>query len=435
MTDAGDPDGLRRRELLTTAGLALVGGGCVASARSAPAARRAPFVDARDHGVVGDGETDDTAALVAALAAAKGGTLLVPAGRFRFEKTLSIPEHTHVQLLPDATLECRVRGAAHGIEIGNGSRLSGIARSGRIIAHETCQIASLITNSDHDGNQEYAYLDGLTVSANGGARISTSLIDLVSVFVNSGLRDCVITGSNAAPTGIRIAGGDKTGFGPVYVDDVWVTSCTGHNIIITEHAPQRGSASCWLTNITSEHQGSGHHGLFIQGHGGIYNVNVRNFHYENGGNVAEMSAAIVVDGCPGFSLDGADLLSDPIKNKRGIVITSNVLNYRTRIRGVQNINDLDPILEDGLYGNRFGARNIGFYETGDGGRTSGHVDQMFVHLVQMPGGVATKVKAGSISDGDFPAGAPIPDGTLAVDTTGSRLFVRIGGRWKSVALR
>jgi hypothetical protein len=436
MTDANDPDRLARRELLRGAGIALVaGGGCDAIARAAPAATRTPgpFVDARDHGVVGDGVADDTAALVATLAAAKGRRLIVPPGTFRFERTLAIPDRTHVELLPGATLECRVRGAAHGITLGNGSRLSGAARSGCIIAHHTCEIASLITNAAHDGSQEYGYLEGLTIETRSGARISTALVELVSLFVNSGIRDAVIDGNDTAPIGIRIAGGTRTGFGPVYVDDVWVTRSAGHNIVITEHAPQTGSASCWLTNVTSENQGSGHHGLFIQGHGGIYNVSVRNYHHEHGGKVTEMSAAIFVDGCPGFSLDGADLLSDPIKNKRGVVITKNILNSRTRIRGIENINCIDPILDDQLHGKRFRGKNIGFYESGDCG--AGNVDQMFVHLVQMPGGVSTKAKAGPISDADFPTGAPIPDGTLAVDTASSKLFVRIGGQWKSVALR
>ena len=47
-------------------------------------------------------------------------------------------------------------------------------------------------------------------------------------------------------------------------------------------------------------------------------------------------------------------------------------------------------------------------------------------------GVATKTKAGIPADGDF-ATAP-PDGTLAVDTTNNKIYVRIGGAWKSVGV-
>lgn len=46
-------------------------------------------------------------------------------------------------------------------------------------------------------------------------------------------------------------------------------------------------------------------------------------------------------------------------------------------------------------------------------------------------GVTTKVKAGTPTDADFQASPP--DGTLVVDTSASKLWVRVGGAWKSVA--
>src|ERR1700742_588523 len=48
------------------------------------------------------------------------------------------------------------------------------------------------------------------------------------------------------------------------------------------------------------------------------------------------------------------------------------------------------------------------------------------------GGVRTKVVAGAVSDGSFPA-AP-GSGTLAVDSANSKLYVRVGSTWKSVTL-
>jgi hypothetical protein len=59
-------------------------------------------------------------------------------------------------------------------------------------------------------------------------------------------------------------------------------------------------------------------------------------------------------------------------------------------------------------------------------------------LVQIPtfarlvGGVATKVKAGTPVDGDF--SATPPDGTLVADTTGNKIWVRVGGVWKGVTV-
>lgn len=48
-------------------------------------------------------------------------------------------------------------------------------------------------------------------------------------------------------------------------------------------------------------------------------------------------------------------------------------------------------------------------------------------------GVATKIVAGVVSDASFTA-ATVQNGTLAVDTTNSRLYVKVGATWKSVLL-
>jgi hypothetical protein len=58
----------------------------------------------------------------------------------------------------------------------------------------------------------------------------------------------------------------------------------------------------------------------------------------------------------------------------------------------------------------------------------------FVTGQQLQGqdGLATKTKAGAPVDGDF--GVTPLSGTLAVDTTNSRLYVRVGATWKSVAV-
>ena len=46
--------------------------------------------------------------------------------------------------------------------------------------------------------------------------------------------------------------------------------------------------------------------------------------------------------------------------------------------------------------------------------------------------LATKVKAGTPVDADWLA-AP-PDGTIIADSTGNKLWVRVGGVWKGVAV-
>jgi hypothetical protein len=48
------------------------------------------------------------------------------------------------------------------------------------------------------------------------------------------------------------------------------------------------------------------------------------------------------------------------------------------------------------------------------------------------GGLATAQKAGTPADSDF-SSAP-PNGTLIVDSTGSKIWARVGGAWKGVAI-
>ncbi len=414
----------RRRFIAGAAALAAGG-----AASAAPGTRKASVVDARDHGVAGNGRADDSSALQRACNAATGGRLLVPAGTYRFDAVLRVPERTQLELAPGATLECHVRGGGPAITLANGSRLWGSGPASRIVAAAGSEISTVVTNAAHDGTQEYCYVEGLTLVANAGARIAGALVELVAVFVNSSVRDCILDANQTAPAALRIAGGVKSGFGPIVVDNVWAAHAAGHNIVITEESPHGGSATCWLTNVTSENQAAGHAALYVRGTGGISSVLVRNFHYEHGTPAAAATPAVLLDGAPGFTLDGADLLAQPIANKAGIVITDNALNYRTRLVDIQNVNGIDPIVDDRRYARRLGARNVAHYETADPGDTSGHSDHVVAHLVQMPGGVATRVISGPPSDA-----LDAPEGTLIVDRAGSRLYVRVGGRWRSTTL-
>lgn len=366
------------------------------------------------------------AALQRVLKAGEGRHVVLSAGRFVVETRIDIPPHTNLELEGGVTLTSRLASGESSFVLGDGARLYSFGAA-QVVAGSKCKIKSLIANQAKDGSQEYAYVDGLYVMSESNAQIADALISFTAVFVNSGIRNCVIASNNTAPHAIKISGGAKTGFGPVYIDNVWVTGSTGHNIVIEEMSPPRGSASLWLTNITSEHQASGSHGLYLKGSGGLYNVHVRNFHYENNKIATALTAAIWVDGVPGFYLDGADILSAPTKNKAGVVITKNFLNSRTRIVGVQNINGIDPIVEDRQYGKALGANNVALYETAD---PAANAVQCYVHPVQMLGGISTLTAAGTITDATFAANKTVADGTLAVDTVNERLYVRVNGKWK-----
>ena len=61
---------------------------------SCPAAHAADVVNAKDYGALGDGKTDDTPAIQKALnaAAGKGGICFLPAGAYRIDGNLTVPE-------------------------------------------------------------------------------------------------------------------------------------------------------------------------------------------------------------------------------------------------------------------------------------------------------------------------------------------------------
>lgn len=95
---------MQRRDLLGLGGAALGAAAFVGlgEAQAAPQ-QQAPFgklISAADHGAVGDGRTDDTAALQAGLDAAyrgdDGGILLIPPGRYRITSTLRISPEKNV---------------------------------------------------------------------------------------------------------------------------------------------------------------------------------------------------------------------------------------------------------------------------------------------------------------------------------------------------
>lgn len=78
--------------------------GTNAVARTAQSKMR-DVVSVKDFGAVGDGVTDDTAAIQAALTAAEGGTLYGPEGTYIITATINLPSNILVQLDPLATIQ------------------------------------------------------------------------------------------------------------------------------------------------------------------------------------------------------------------------------------------------------------------------------------------------------------------------------------------
>jgi hypothetical protein len=95
---------------------------------------------------------------------------------------------------------------------------------------------------------------------------------------------------------------------------------------------------------------------------------------------------------------------------------------------------------DGEAGDRFWIDSAGIMRWGDGTDFAADANLYLAATGRLASasqlnpteGVATKVKAGTVSDTDFTV-TPV-SGMLAVDTSNRRLYVRVGSTWKYVTL-
>ncbi|HEY1722409.1 MAG TPA: glycosyl hydrolase family 28-related protein [Magnetospirillaceae bacterium] len=175
MTDMALMD---RRALLLASGGAAFGAFAASRAMAAEPPSTSEMMSARHFGAVGDGVTDDTAALQAGLDAAfsKGGAMLtLPPGNYRITRTLRIES-------PEG--QGGVVGRHFGIS-GRGARIvSAIADGSNVL-----QIAS-------NSTQRFLLLDGLQINGTGreGHGLVLSCDGRGAYLYNACLRDIVIEG-------------------------------------------------------------------------------------------------------------------------------------------------------------------------------------------------------------------------------------------------
>jgi hypothetical protein len=252
----------------------------------------------------------------------------------------------------------------------NGVKLRGMGLPISVLkATNTFNAASLIRNAAQNGTQEYASLEGLIIDGNkgGGAVCSTAVVDFVSLFVNSHIKDCLIlNGSNA---NLRLgAAGTPGGAGPFLVENTWLLSPNGHNVVIDETAGNAGAvAGICLRNCTIEHQAAGKSAIIIQGLGKIGSVNITDCHIEQA-NTGANTYALYVDGAFDVKVDGLQVQSAS-GSSGGIVVTSSIHNARYSFRNITNINVVNPILTDNKPSTSvvFGAVHVPFYASAEFG--------------------------------------------------------------------
>lgn len=271
---------------------------------------RGAFVSVASYGAVGDGTTDDYAAIQEAIDVAEaeadsgafGSAVLFPKGVWVTSQQLVQPN-----------------GVAFIGAMGPGGPASWI------LAHPTFNDTSLLTNELQTGTQEFAFLQALRIIGNkgSGAVCSTAVVDWVSLFVNSAIRDCIIEeGSNV---GLRIAAdGAPGGTGPIYVVNTWAARNTGHNVLVEDTAGNSGAATgVVFVNLTSENQGTGKSAVYLKGNGRLAGCSfIGTTHIEMGNPSFTSRTGITIDGCAHSRFDNVQLLSSPASISEGILITN-----------------------------------------------------------------------------------------------------------------
>lgn len=302
------------------------------------------IVSVKDYGAKGDGITDDAAFINAAIAAAAATSGLA------YGATVYFPKGTY---LIGAT-----------ISIANGVRLVGAGPASTYLkAKNTFNATSLIKNTSQDGTQEFAFIESMMIDGNkgGGAVCSTAVVDFVSLFINSYIRDVVIL--NGSNVGLRVAAANASG--PVLIENVWVAHSNGDNVVIEETGSNTQAMNGIVCiNLTSEHQATGKAALKLKGSGHCAGWCFYNTHIEmaNGG---ASTTGITIDGVSRVLFDGVQLLCGSIGGVTGISITNVVQNVEIQIRGVTNNNLITPVLSDLKNNAQMNAVNIPVYWTAD----------------------------------------------------------------------
>lgn len=303
-------------------------------------------INVKDYGATGDGSTDDTAAIQAALDAAGatfgsgvfGMIVTMPKGIYQISEPLLAPN-------------------------GVGLRGSGPA-STWIRATNDFTGDYMFANLNQDGTQEFLFLEQLLIDGNkgGGAVCTKAAVGFVSMFINSYMKDVVIQQSSSV--GLHVAG--PNGMGPVYFENIWVLRSGGHNILVEEIAGNtHGLNGIHFTTVASEHQGTNSSAMYWKGLGHLGQCSVRNLHIEQGGVTETGRTAVTLDGCSHILLDGVQLEANLSTVTAGITITNVVQNVGIQIRGVTNQNLINPVLQDLMNGVTIGATNVNSYMTPD----------------------------------------------------------------------
>jgi Pectate lyase superfamily protein len=439
----------RRRVLFAGAITGVAGAATVAETSPALAAESPlDWFDVKDFGAVGDDSHDDTAAVQAALdaaTAAGGGTVYFPVGRYKVFPTSGSPALSvggnGIRLVGASSKASMLSKGASGILL----RMSGTPSSGT--SGSTHRRYCSIENLGFSGNGRTGLLLELYYNDNSYFRdvfMSSNndlCIDAVefwdSRFYNLVIESSGGTADSKTQPNVWLRNSSATsgwGYSADNVNQIHFVGCrfeafgTGALWITQGTAAKNNPNGIYLTDCkfeTSAMRGGPHlkvdasckhvyasniycyAGGFAAGYSTAQNI------IAWAGNCSALENVLIANGTPATVNSGVDLYSGP----GSTAVLRNVVGaYTTKPTGnhiYYEASSAGDFRVENCYGNI-------------GGQAGGTIPTK--HHPNPP----LRLVAGPVTDGSF-THTPV-DGTLAVDSTNKRLYVRVGGVWRSTAL-
>lgn len=271
---------------------------------------------------------------------AGGGTLILPRGVIMTGQELQIGHKTYV------------RGAGDGMTDTEVRLLTGST------------VRSILTNMYYPTAQEFCGISNLYVNGNrGNATVSEANVLLNSLFVGSFVSNILSTNTTGHAMKVSnggTAGGTEpppgpypAGSGPIRFQSCWLSNCTGYPLLIEEDTTRGAGAfgSFLLLDMTVENTLSDA-GVKLKGQvASLQNVHIANLHVESSLAASADFAGLLIDGCPGVTLDGLMMIGGNADNptgvgRAGVRITNQGRNVNIAARGITLVNPCEFIIDD-----------------------------------------------------------------------------------------
>lgn len=182
------------------------------------------------------------------------------------DRTVTLPQNMHL-LLGNAVFLTTITNGTPAWVLDDGAHLEGMDVATVLKTAASANISSMITNyRKTQSGQEYFYLSNLLVEALAAARVTTAVIEVQTIFINSYIRDVVVLCPNTL--GLLIHGNSEyAGCGPIDINCCWFEGFgeTNSRCVEVRGEPLGGYIQFQFRNCCFEHAGPGLDMVHIDG--------------------------------------------------------------------------------------------------------------------------------------------------------------------------